>query len=65
MGRVSAAIASEAFVDRQELHMLSIFKLPFLLAKFKLCGVVLSVLVSVLKKVIFTRAVEAISDQFS
>lgn len=49
MRRASAAVSNEAFGNRQELQMLSIFKLPSLLAKFKMCGVVLSVLVDVLK----------------
>lgn len=48
MRRASAAVSNDAFGNRQELQMLS-FKLPFLLAKFKMCGVVLSVLVNVLK----------------
>lgn len=49
MSRASAAVSNETFGNRQELQMLSILKLPSLLAKFKMCGVVLLVLVDVLK----------------
>lgn len=62
MSRASAAVSNETFGNRQELQMLSILKLPSLLAKFKMCG---SIGFSRCFEVIFRRAVEAINDQFS